>query len=174
MCAPYLFLEKRDWEANIGDYGWGRVLFKLGIQSWRLGFITYLFEISSGIHTLCWIFDMIGNFPWLQSFGFTSRSPVLREYCYRVKCSSAVTIWPTPFTTLIFDKISWNKIWYSLLCNALIWLIFMHWTSPFRVCKVEAFPNAWSPPSTPVAMLVAPVSRKRNLVLQYFTGVAGW
>ena len=30
------------------------------------------------------------------------------------------------FQSTIFDKISWNKIWKSLLCNAVILLIFMH------------------------------------------------
>ena len=52
-----------------------------------------------------------------------------------------------------------------LLYNATIMLISMH----FLVCKTEAFHNTWSPPCTPVAMLVAPVAKKQNLVLWHCT-----
>ena len=46
---------------------------------------------------------------------------------------------------IIFDKISWNKIWKSFLCNAIILLILMHWNSPFCVCKAEAFRQGMIP-----------------------------
>ena len=77
-------------------------------------------------------------------------------------------------TTTIFDKICWSKIWKPFLCNAVILLIFMHWNSHFGVCKAEAFRNAWSPPPTPVLMLVASVSEKQNLMLQHRTRRVGW
>ena len=67
--------------------------------------------------------------------------------------------------TSIFDKISWNKIWKSLHCNVVSLIIFMHW--------IPLLGSAWLKPSTmhdpfptPVSMLVAPVSKKRNLVLR--------
>ena len=44
--------------------------------------------------------------------------------------------------TTIFDKISWNRIWKSHICNAVMLVILMHWNSPSWVCKADAFRNA--------------------------------
>ena len=88
----------------------------------------------------------------------------------KTKQNKKKTLW---HHATIFDQISWNKIWKLVLCNAEISFIFMHFNSPFGVCKVEAFPNAWSSPPTPVWMSVAPVSKKQNLVFQHCTGGEG-
>ena len=44
-----------------------------------------------------WVFDLVGVFPWLRSFGLTFRLLVLREYSYLGVFLSAVTIWSMPF-----------------------------------------------------------------------------
>ena len=44
-----------------------------------------------------WVFDLVGIFPWLRSFGLTFRLLVLREYSYLGVYLSAVTIWCMPF-----------------------------------------------------------------------------
>ena len=44
-----------------------------------------------------WVFDLVGVFPWLRSFGLTFRLLVLREYSYLGVYLSAVTIWSMPF-----------------------------------------------------------------------------
>ena len=44
-----------------------------------------------------WVFDLVGVFPWLRSFGLTFRLLVLREYSYLGVYLSAVTIWSLPF-----------------------------------------------------------------------------
>ena len=44
-----------------------------------------------------WVFDLVGVFPWLRSFGLTFRLVVLREYSYLGVYLSAVTIWSMPF-----------------------------------------------------------------------------
>ena len=44
-----------------------------------------------------WVFDLVGIFPWLRSFGLTFRLLVLREYSYLGVYLSAVTIWSMPF-----------------------------------------------------------------------------
>ena len=44
-----------------------------------------------------WVFDLVGVFPWLRSFGLTFRLLVLREYSYLGVYLSAVTIWCMPF-----------------------------------------------------------------------------
>ena len=44
-----------------------------------------------------WVFDLVGVFPWLQSFGLSFRLLVLREYSYLGVFLSAVTIWSMPF-----------------------------------------------------------------------------
>ena len=44
-----------------------------------------------------WVFDLVGIFPWLRSFGLTFRLLVLREYSYLGVYLSAVTIWSLPF-----------------------------------------------------------------------------
>ena len=44
-----------------------------------------------------WVFDLVGIFPWLRSFGLTFRLLVLGEYSYLGVYLSAVTIWSMPF-----------------------------------------------------------------------------
>ena len=44
-----------------------------------------------------WVFDLVGVFPWLRSFGLTFRLLVLREYSYLGVFLSAVTIWSMLF-----------------------------------------------------------------------------
>ena len=72
--------------------------------------------------------------------------------------------------TTIFDKIGWNKIWKSFLCNAVIFLIFMHWNSLSLVSKAKKPFATHDPSHTPVSMLVPPVTEKQNLVLQHSRG----
>ena len=51
--------------------------------------------------------------------------------------------------TTIFDKISFNKIWELLLCNAVILLIFMQ-IPLLGLARLKPSHNAWSLPFTPV------------------------
>ena len=69
-------IERSIWRIVVGEgswWGWGSV--KIGD----------------------WVFDLVGIFPWLRSFGLTFRLLVLREYSYLGVYLSAVTIWSMPF-----------------------------------------------------------------------------
>ena len=68
-------IERSIWRIVVGEGSW-----------WGWGF-------SLGD----WVFDLVGVFPWLRSFGLTFRLLVLREYSYLGVYLSAVTLWFMPF-----------------------------------------------------------------------------
>ena len=66
-------------------------------RSWGLWFWRDPGGVGGSVKIGDWVFDLVGVFPWLRSFGLTFRLLVLREYSYLGVFLSAVTIWSMPF-----------------------------------------------------------------------------